>query len=266
MIVFFPFTAAGPTRILIAGLAMLACTAASVQAQLFSYGTDQPRATQALSFGYALVDFEHNGDSTLTPSFDFSHPAFGAVYTRPSFFLSVAFGAGDNATADDLQLVDVSLFTWGEFRLAGQGEQHRLFLPVALHTQHRRVSQGGSLFDAPASAFNVTTIGLGAGLGYGGALGKRVQLETRAMPVIGLATRSFGDATGHSRIFDADAQLHLGPFVDRFGLTLGYTFRVQVWNLDASNLLDPSREEASGLDDLFDYRGSQHVLRAGLNW
>jgi hypothetical protein len=85
-------------------------------------------------------------------------------------------------------------------------------------------------------------------------------LEARAHPIIGLATTSLGDALGSARLVDAHVQVHAPPLFGRFGLTVGYSYRTQVWNVDASDLFD----ELTG--DLFDYRAQTHLLWAGINW
>ncbi len=232
-------------------------------AQLFSYEEEAPRPTQSLSFAYHLIDFTYTGGADSIATFDYVDPGYGLVYTRPNLFVSIALGNTRNAASENVQLLDASFFTWGEFRLSrGRGSRQRhFFIPIALHSHYRRVSHNEDvLAEASADAFGVTVLGLGTGLGFSGQLGKRVQLEARATPVIGLAARSFGDATGSARIFDADATLHFGPFVGRLGLSAGYGFRVQVWNINASSLFPDAAR------DFYDYRGQQHTFRVGINW
>lgn len=234
-------------------------------AQQFSYGGDERRAIQSLSFGYTALDFQYNGGGTPHVSFAFSEPAYGAVYTRPNLFASVAFG--EQAAIDTsfggrpLRLVDVRLTTWGEFFLTRPGApgRPRLFLPIALHTDYRRVSRKGDE-NSLTEAFNITVLGAGTGLGFESALGKRAVFEARATPMIGLALRNFGDSAGSSWLVDTDAQLHLGPLAGRLGLSLGYAFRYQAWNIAASSLLGEVTQ------DLFDYTDLHHVFRVGINW
>ena len=249
-----------PTFFLLASL-LLADTAL---AQQFSYGIGGPRAVQSLSFGYTVVDFRYDGDGSPRTSFAFSEPAYGAVYTRPNLQAAIAFGEQPAAdTAFDgrpRRLVDASLTTWGEWLLGGTvGGPARVFVPIALHTDYRRVSQRGEE-SSLAESFNVTVLGLGAGLGFEGRFGERLTLEARATPIIGIAVRNFGDSAGNARLLDADVQLHAGQLAGRFGLSLGYGYRYQIWNGTSSTLLQDLAE------DLFDYRGSQHVFRVGVNW
>jgi hypothetical protein len=87
-----------------------------------------------------------------------------------------------------------------------------------------------------------------------------VRFEARATPIIGLALRSFGDATGRATFLETDALVHLGQIAGRVGLTIGYSLRLQGWNVSASDLF-PNID-----DQLFDYGGHVHAFHAGINW
>jgi len=236
-------------------------------AQLFSFEVEQPRPVQSLAAGYFLIDFTYDGDDLPAFTFNVDEPAYGLVYTRPQFLVTAGIGGqeagqqpGDVVAADtvDLRLVDLSLTTWAEVQvLPEMTGSTRLIVPIVLHSNYRRVAPRGD--DTLLEAFNVTVLGLGTGLGLSRELGRGL-FDARVHPIIGLATTSLGDALGSARLLDAHVQLFSPPLAGRFGLSLGYTFRTQVWNVDASDLL----EEFTG--DLFDYRGQMHLLRAGLSW
>lgn len=234
-----------------------------VYAQLFSYDREAPRPTQSLVAVLAPIDFNYRGDGEPSDRFDFDDLAYGAQYARPGLNVTVLIGRHRPAGAssdETLQLIDAAFFTWGEIGLTSklsEGE-NRLFVPVVLHSSHRRVAVDGEAQSA-IDAFSVTVLGLGTGLGVSGQTGK-VQLVARATPVIGFATRSFGDAAGSSTLFDGDVLVHFGPLVGRVGLSVGYGYRSQRWNVGSSDLIQDVE------NDFFDYAGAQHVLRAGLSW
>lgn len=240
---------------------MLLWIPGAASAQMFTYGGDRSGPSQSLAVGYYLINFEFDGDEEPTPSFDFVDPAYGFVYSRPNFLVTFAFGnqgAGDGR--DELRLVDASFFVWGGFQLL-RGDQERrvsLYIPILLHSSYRRVSR-----DAPddefLDAFDFAVIGLGSGLGFRGG-GKGWVVEARATPILGLAVRSFGDTTGSARILDTDVQIHFDSLFSQFGLTLGYGYRLQAWNIGASNLFP------NITNDLFDYSGNQQLFRVGINW
>jgi len=228
--------------------------------QQFSFRSG-PQAVQSLSVGYYVIDFEFDGEETPPFSFNFDQPAYGLVYSRPHFLVTFALGdqeAGGNREA--LRLLDLSLTTWAELLLSslGSGSTH-VYVPVALYSNYRRVSPRGDQ-DSVLEAFNVTVLGLGAGLGLERAFGERTFFTARANPVIGLATSSLTDAFGSAYVIDADVQLHLAELFGRLGLSFGYTFRRQVWNVNVSDIFPDATE------DLFDYQGQQHLFRMGLNW
>ena len=230
-------------------------------AQQFSFRSGA-QAVQTASVGYYLINFEFDGDTDPLFLFDFDEPAYGLIYSRPHFLATVALGgqSADGEGREKLRLLDVSLTTWGELRLSGlSAGQSRAYIPIALFTNHRRVSPQGSA-SSLLDAFNVTVLGLGAGLGLESVLGERVLFEARANPVFGLATSSLADAFGTAYLIDADAQVHLAQLFGAVGLSLGYSFRFQVWNVNTSSLFPDAT------DELFDYKGRQHLFRVGVNW
>lgn len=244
----------------------------SATAQMFSYNPDRPRAIQAVSLGYTMVDFSYDGDGAPNPSFEFDGPLYGATYSRPNFHLTFAYGR-DERTADvfdcippgcpqqttDLRMLDASVTTWGELLLAGAHGSGRLFLPILLHSSYRRVAPKGRE-DSLVDAFNITVLGLGTGLGGTLALGEGLRIEGRATPIIGLALRAFGDSAGSSRLIDTNVALHAPSLIGRFGVSAGYGYRGQVWNVSASSLFPDTQ------DDLFDYTGTAQTVSLGVNW
>lgn len=241
--------------------AVFLASAEAASAQRFSLRSGA-QAVQSLNAAVYFINFEFKGDEEPDFNFNFDQPAYGFVYTRPHFMATVAYGtqSPDDEGRQDLSLIDVSLTTWGEFRLKGQDAgPTRFYFPIALYGSYRRVSPG----DAAATtldAFNISVFGLGLGLALDRTIGQTAFFEARANPVVGLATSSLTDAFGTSYLIDADTQLHLAGLFGRFGLSLGYTFRYQVWNINTSDLFPDE------IDDLFDYKGLQHLLRVGVNW
>ena len=54
-------------------------------AQMFSYGGTERRSVQSFSFTTYLIDFSYNGQGQPDVPLDFSDPAYGVMYNRPSF-------------------------------------------------------------------------------------------------------------------------------------------------------------------------------------
>ncbi len=233
-------------------------------ARQVSFGSGA-QAVQSLSVGYYLIDLEFNGDERPLFVFEFEQPAYGLVNSRPHLIVTYALGdqRADRTISsghEALRLLDVSFTTWGELSLAGRSAgQSRVYIPIALFSNYRRVSPQGSA-SSLLDAFNVTVLGLGAGLGLESVLGETVLFEARANPILGFATSSLTDAFGSAYLIDADAQLHLAQLFGAVGLSLGYSFRLQVWNVNTSNLFPDAT------DELFDYKGRYHLFRVGINW
>ena len=216
----------------------------------------------SLALSYHAVDFAYVGAADADLRFDFRAPVLGLTYTRPGLHVAAAYGrqdAGETAAAAALRYVDLSLVTWGAWRPleATRTERFDWFVPVALHSNYRLVAERESEQD---NTFSVTMLGLGTGAGAYVTIQPAARLHLRTTPGVGFATRSLDGAPGVAWLFDTDAELRLGPVVGRWGLTLGYRYRWQRWNLTSSGLL---REVGS---DLFDYREHRHVLRVGLVW
>lgn len=255
-----------PVRLLLAALVALLATAPAAHAQGGRYGQGGPESRQTLTARYTHLDFAYNGDAALPATFDYAGPVYGVAFTRPGFHGTLAYGRGAPAPSagdpTDLRVIDAALFTWAEaLRIVTlAGGDGRLYVPLALHSNYRRVARENEDEAAFTDAFSVTVLGLGTGLAGDLPLGRRLHLEARVLPVIGLAARTLGDATGNARLVDADAALHLPELSGRLGLTLGYAFRAQDWNvsLDAPGLADGG--------DFFHYGGRQHTVRVGLNW
>jgi hypothetical protein len=224
-----------------------------------SYGGGRS-ASQAAGVGVAFVSFEYTGSSSQEANFSFTNPAYGVVLSRPGLLAGFHRGTQDTSAGEDLTFTEFGLLAFGSFRpfspprgsSAGRLEP---LIPLGVQTTYRRVSR--DLDTGTFNAFEFTVAAIGAGIG--------VQRETRsslfvlrAMPMFGIAARSFGSDTGTSRIVDVDAELQLGPWSDRFGVMAGWGFRWQDWNLNASRLVTNANP------DTFDYAGFVHSIRLGL--
>ena len=230
-------------------------------AQPFYFGNDRPRETTAVMALVTAIDFEFNGDNAPPSLLNFSQPAYGLAFSRSNIHGAVAWGRQNAAdtSASDLSLIDLSISFWGEmfFSENARTADHRIFAPIMLFTTYRNVSpnNGGSLDE-----FNITTLGLGLGLGYYGAFGENVLLEFRSVPALGYSAQSFGESTGLAQMIDSDLQLHIASVFNRIGISLGYGLRIKVWNMNASSIIGDIS------DDLFDYRDVKHAFSLGVNW
>lgn len=230
-------------------------------AQPFFFGNKNPRESSTATIGYAVVDFKFDGESSPAQPLSFDSPLYALTYSRSNLYASFAFGSQNapDTTTNDLSFIDFTGAIWGEvfFSEAATEAAHRVFLPITFYTNYRKVAPKG--LDV-LEEFNITTFGLGLGLGYYGQFNDRVLLEVRATPVIGLAVRSFGDSTGNARLLDGDVQLHIGEVFSTIGISLGYHFRAMIWDVKTSSVFGGITE------DLFDYRENNQTFSIGVNW
>jgi len=233
-------------------LAGMLCRTAQAQ---ISYGGG-PDSFQSVAPAWVSVDFTFDGGELPESSFEFVDPAWGVVYTRRGFAFSAARGVQKSSVDDDLTLLDVLLIGYGAFTpYRSESRSLEVLVPVGLSSGYRKVSRDSE--DAVIQAFEFTTLSIGAGLGLGHST-ERTNLLIRAIPFYGLATRSIGNDTGSTATLDTDVELGIGPITDGLGITLGYGYRWQMWNLKASALFEGIS------DDAFDYSGSMHTVRIGV--
>lgn len=252
------FPVAGVTLALLFAFTLLSVIP-EAHAQLFSYGRVAQQRAGDISVVWQTVDFrpDTNGPTEELPTF--TGPAYGIMYARANISATVIYGPESSATEHNTRLLDVSFATWSRLFSIGASETSRLYLPLTLQTNYRRVAPKGQA-NSPFGSFQVTVIGLGVGLGGSTERGKNIRLEARAAPALGVALRSFGGSTGMAWLVDAGVRMHIREVFKRYGLSAGYGFRVQSWRVGEANLiLEPSQTR-------HDYLGSRHMIALGLNW
>ncbi len=225
--------------------------------QMFAYEPNRLGPVTSLSIGTHLVDFDYEGVTSGNPSFEFARPALAVRFARPGIDLSILYGWG-GGEAGDTRLIEASLDAWSGILLTRQS-QTRVYLPLGIHSGYR--AAGSDLRTNQAiQLFNFTTLGIGTGLVVERRVGDDFQVQVRVMPVLGLALRSFEGFAGETTLVDSDLQANFLRLFGRYGLSLSYGFRWQQWDVDADRFLDQVNADA------YDYSGTMHMLRLGLNW
>ena len=244
----------------IAGLFLLPHLS-SVVAQPFYFGNERPRESTSVMASYTVFNFEFDGDIAPNLLLNFDEPAYGLTFSRSNLAASIAWGRQNapDTTRPDISLLDLNISLWADvfFSSNARTADHRLFSPIMLFTNYRRVRPSG---EESLSEFNITTLGLGLGLGYYGTLSENALVEVRTIPAIGYASQSFGESAGVAQLVESDVQLHIGSVFGRIGLSFGYAFRLQIWNVNARSFLGDIEE------DLFSYRDTRHTFSLGVNW
>jgi hypothetical protein len=231
-----------------------------VQAQMFSYGGTMRRSVQALSFTTYFINFEYDGRGDPVNRLDFSDRAYGVMYNRPNFAAAIVWGSPDAEFSEgSLNLVDAVVTFWGNIYRTAPAEASQLSIPIVIHSGYRSVDPPFST--SPNDGFNYTSLGIGGGLSLHSEISGHFWIDVRAWPVMSLTFRSFEGFAGSSFLVDTDAQVHVIDVFGSVGISVGYGFRYQDWNNDETGL------PGGGLrEDQFDYKSSQHMLRAGINF
>jgi len=246
-------------------LVAAALTAAATDAHAFQrrYGAGA-QTRQSAGLTVTMPDFGPQGASCAVEDpqggceqffdFTFDHPILGLFYSRPGIQLFIGRGQqGGNGEVGDFELLDTSINVYGAARpFSGERERPLQFvLPYGLHSGYRRISAGGR--SVSTDQFEATVIAIGAGAGLMKVEG-RTQFNARVMPHFGLASQSLGFGNGTTSLVDADAEVTFGPVKGRFGISIGYAFRWQKWNMSGDFV---ARRK---------FEGSQHGLRLGVFW
>ena len=244
-------------RFLLVLVLFLIAGAGAANAQMFAYEPNRTGPISSLSVGAYLTSFTYKGVTQGNTSFEFDNPALAIRFTRPGVDLHIIYGWNGGET-EDRKLIEASLDAWSGILLTGRSAT-RVYLPLALHSGYRAIGSDLSTNQA-VELFNFTTLGLGTGLVLERRFGNDLQLQARAITVVGLALRSFEGFAGDTRLFDADVDLNFLRLFGRYGITLSYGFRWQEWDLNAERFLEITNADA------FDYSGTMHMFRVGLNW
>jgi hypothetical protein len=197
---------------------------------------------------------DQEGGCTEFADFTFDNPIVGLFYSRQGIQLFIGRGVqGDVSNVGDLEFLETVIDVYGAARPFQGGSDAALefYLPFGLHSDYRRVSSQTA--GSTADQFEATTIAIGGGAGLMSRRG-HTRFSFRVMPHIGLASRSLGFGNGTTALLDSDAELTFGPIRGRFGLSFGYQFRWQRWNMESDFVA--SR----------DYEATQHVFRMGIFW
>jgi hypothetical protein len=245
-------TVGRPSLWSIAVLLLLLFPAPNAQGQ-FRSGT-----SSALSLALGNVVFTLD-EADPSVNFQFDDTVVGAVLSRQGIYASIMKGSSRSnagARATELDLFDVSLAISGSL-FRDKTDHLPVYFPIMLHSTYRRVRRVEGINEF--AAFEYTGLGLGAGLGIRRS-GDTWQIDAHGTPGIGIASRSFGNSTGSTVLFDGDIQFMAGPFFQRFGVALGYNYRWQSWKVGGPDAFDVA---GSGR---VRYSGSSQTFRVGVSW
>lgn len=221
--------------------------------------------THGLSIGYSAVDFTYSGDELPPDFYDFVNPAVSLIYTRPNVRAMLTYGTQDREIGNDRiggrALLEGSFSTWVPLWSpipSLSGGPARFYIPVLAHLDGRRVSQDSDV-ESIINEYNFTVLGLGTGVAFSGVWGT-TGLDARLTPIVGYASRSFGDATGFSYQVEGSLDVHLGRLFGELGLVAGYFFRYQEYDINRGQVF------LQLANDVLNYTNIQHTVHLGVTF
>ncbi len=213
-----------------------------------NWSSDRGRQGGGLSIG--IIDHAYAGSQTTGELYDYQGVGFGLSYLGRQVRASLLFAS----SAEPRTFLDISAVGWLAPSFARiKRENTSLSAPLAVLAAWRRTSAEKNVAPLGASALL-----FGAGGEWVQSIGDRAGLELRAIPLIGITGSQIADAVGLSWAVDTEARFFIAEVFSRFGLTLGYTFRYQLWNINGS------RAFADSVDEVYDYDSRVHALSAGV--
>ncbi len=208
--------------------------------------------THAVGIGYGVIDHSYVGSVNSTEQFDYEGGGFGLHYVGPQVRGTLMYGRA----AGGRWFLDLSATGWFLAPFARiDRSKTMLAMPIGLLTAWRRVNGKNT-----PEQFNANAILFGTGGLLIHSLSRRTRAKIRAMTLGGITGSQVADAVGFSWAFDAEARLEFAQVLSDLGLTVGYSFRYQLWNVNGSRVF------SDAVDELYDYAGTVQSLFIGVGF
>ena len=231
-------------RFLLALLAGLICM--EVVAQEIS--SDGSQRIPGISFG--VIRHSYVGMESSQGAFDFEGIGYGISYVGPQIRGSALYARSSGGS----RLIDLSAMVL-LFPQFARVERSRtsIAMPLGALGAWRRTDP-----NSDADPLTTNAILLGAGVTLSHSFHSRFQAELRVMPFAGITGSEITDAVGFSWAIDSEARLDFEEVFSNLGLSVGYSFRYQLWNINGSGVF------SEAVDELYDYAGLAHTMFLGV--
>ncbi len=220
---------------------------------LFSWAAPL-RVPVSLSGNFYLLHFHPLEGST--GNVRFMAPAYGLTYARPDFEARVLYGPATRRS-EEHRLFEGAFLMHSPVTLF---RDDRVWWSVLLGLQgaYRSVRDQSGRADAPL-AFQAVSLLVEAGPALLAHVGNW-QFEGKATYALGISSRPFSSQTGKAAHIEAGFRLHVRDVILPYGLTIGYAYRVQEWDITPSVFASPRERKA------WRYRDRMQVISLGINW
>ncbi len=209
------------------------------------------RNRHAVAFSVGRIDHAYAGSAGAGMPFEYKGIGVGLSYAGPQVRAAGLFARPEG----DRTLLDLSAMGWILPAFAkSQRAKTVIAMPIGFLVAWRRLTAGSD----DVIPFRASAIMLGAGGSLMHNLNRRMELELRVMPLAGITTSQVADAAGFSWAADAEVCLGIARILSSLGLTVGYSFRYQLWNVNGSRVF------SEAVDELYDHAGTVHTMSAGI--
>ncbi|MCY3488473.1 MAG: hypothetical protein OXH34_08535 [Bacteroidetes bacterium] len=201
-------------------------------------------------FSIGMIDHAYVGSEITGGNYDYQGVGVGLSYIGNQVRASLLFGrSGEPRT-----FLDISAVGWLAPSFARvRRENTTLSMPMGFLTAWRRTTA-----EKNVEPLGATAILFGAGGELVHSFNERARVRLRAIPLVGITGSQIVDAVGLSWAVDAEARFFVAEVFSHLGLSIGYTFRYQLWNINGS------RSFSDSVDEVYDYASQVHILSAGI--
>jgi len=203
----------------------------------------QPADTRGVGLIVGVDNFSYTGNLSDGLRYDYQGQTLGIAYRQPYLNASVVVGPRTPT------LVDISASVWPGLRLLSS-TRLGLTIPVMITSGHRR-----SLLSGSSSRWTATRLGVGTGVLW---MPPRTEVAVRAIPTFSVVSSELSSGYGLAPGAEFEALLPVRVGAGNI-IELGYTFRYQVWNVNA-------RQSVGDVDSYYDYRSLTHGVHAALRF
>jgi len=207
------------------------------------------QSTHAAAFNLGSISHVYVGSAEGGEALEYRGIGFGLSYIGPQLRATGLF-ARENGTFVDLSASGWLLPSFAKI----ERRNTTIAIPIGFLIGWRRVTVRND--NTAPLGVNAILFGTGGTLMH--SLNSRTRFELRAMPLAGITGSQVADAVGFSWAVDTEARLEFANIFTSFGLTIGYTFRYQFWNVNGS------RAFSDAIDDLYDYAGNIQTVSVGI--
>lgn len=202
-------------------------------AQMFSVESKQPsriKRSSHLNVGMGLTQFDHFGDSTYVPGYDFNASSIYASYETASFAFHGAL-AGEYTGADSTRYMNFG-FELNQMIPFNQSRKYRIGLPLQLSTDYTTVRNNN--YVGAADQFQQSTLKGGVGIKAIMRFTEGFILSSRALGKYGFSFSPGNTFIGSLAEVEWENRFVIANLFKDKGLVVGYDIQYRRFDIDVN--------------------------------